>query len=111
MMNWWEEPLHAYAMAIIPEPTKGDGSTLVIYNVDCETQSSMDGRTWCLKNLLLHNSFYNWCLHGEARKHPLSEVWYNQDERYKGLGECLTHSLKWMKEMAVLGDEGLTKTD
>lgn len=105
---WTAEDWHAWGVALIKTPGT-IGLTMVIYDVDCvlQDEGAIRGQTWEMKTPSLHHTFW---AHVKEQRH-VHKVFYSQNVQHRGQGRCLRLSLKWLKMMAMLGDQEFSVKD
>ncbi|MCJ1422466.1 hypothetical protein MMC29_000346 [Sticta canariensis] len=107
-ITWAHAERHAFALAWIKRPNVEFGKDLVVFDVDCLLPA--EAGNWVIGSIPLVRGFVLYCCDPKHKK-LINNVWYWQNTGHRGMGECLEHSLEWMKKLTLMGDQALSDMD
>ncbi|RJE17903.1 hypothetical protein PHISCL_09758 [Aspergillus sclerotialis] len=113
--DWYNTPMHCWAVALIRQPKGTSGRALLVYDVDPPqlarkrfSEARAAGRT--RSHLTgLQNAFLTLCR--ESGRIVTDSVWYLTDTTYSGQNKCLSRSIEWMHWIVGVGDRPFTGED
>lgn len=99
-----KEELRALGIAWIKTPDVKYGKDLVVFDVECRFPNEVT--RWEISAVSIIPSYVQY-----SALPRINRIWYWQDTSHRSEGKCLKHTLEWLKELTLIGDEGLSAVD